>query len=230
MAQTRNVNYGKQWWLRYYNRLELSNKWNLQTEIDNRRFFIPDKQQTFLVRLQLQYHLSDKLLLSSGIAYFLQNQDLGEFGNLQVPEIRPHQELNIRQAFRKINITHRYKIEERFIRKINDRDLSDGFRFNFRFRYQLGIDFLIATKLKLRFFDEILLNAGKSIQYNIFDQNRIYAGVLYELNKNLSVEAGYMYWFQQRSTGKDFNHWDILRFTIYHTISISKKEKTNVAS
>jgi len=230
MAQTRNTSYDKQWWLRYYSRLEFSDKWNLITEIDNRRFFQPDRQNTFLVRMQLHFNFIRKVSLGGGVSYFVQNQNLGESGFLSVPEIRPHQELNIKQSIGKINISHRYKIEERFIRNMQAGKLADGYRFNFRFRYQLGLDIMIAKKLKLRVFNEILLNAGKSIQYNFFDQNRIYGGLQYELIKNLSVEAGYMYWFQQRSSGKDFYSWDILRFTIYHTVAFSKKEKTNVTS
>ncbi len=229
MAQTKNISYGDQWWLRYYNSLEFSEKWTLLTEVDNRRFFTPDRQQLFLIRTQLQYNFMKKISVSAGIAYFLQNQHSEEFGSLTVPEIRPHQELNIKNTIGKFNISHRYKIEERFIRNTENEKLADSYRFNLRFRYQIGVDFSILEKLKLRIYDEILLNIGRNIQYNVFDQNRIYAGLKYNIIKSLSIEAGYMHWFQQRSSGKDFNSWDIVRVTIYHTISLSKKSR-NVAS
>jgi len=222
-AQQTHTSYGKQWWLRYYSRLEFSEKWHLVTEFDNRRFIQPDRQNTFLVRMQVLYNFSNKVSVGAGGSYFLQTQDSGDLGTIQVPEIRPHQELNIKQSIGKINILHRYKIEERFIRNIADGKPADGYRFNFRFRYQLGIDIVLLKKLKLRVYDEILLNAGKNIHYNFFDQNRIYGGLNYEILKGLTIEAGYMHWFQQRASGKDFNSWDILRFTIYHTISFLKK-------
>ena len=49
-----------------------------------------------------------------------------------------------------------------------------------------------------------MFNFGKNIVKNVFDQNRIYIGLNYPMNKNLAFEAGYLNWFQQRPLGTDF--------------------------
>lgn len=49
-----------------------------------------------------------------------------------------------------------------------------------------------------------MLNAGKSIVRNIFDQNRIGFSARYNFNKRVGIEIGYINWFQQRPSGIDF--------------------------
>lgn len=64
-----------------------------------------------------------------------------------------------------------------------------------------------------------MINAGNNVGFSIFDQNRVYIGVEKNLHKNVSIEMGYLYWFQQRSTGYQFFKSDIFRFTLYHKMA-----------
>jgi len=70
--------------------------------------------------------------------------------------------------------------------------------------------------------DEILLNAGKSIVHNVFDQNRIFVSLNYQFSNNLSAEAGYMNAYQERSSGTQFNNSNIYRFSIFHKLKLYK--------
>ena len=100
----------------------------------------------------------------------------------------------------------------------------DGYNFNFRFRYQLTADYIVfkskdkKQSVSLRAADEIMVNAGKNIVYNMFDQNRIYGAVLYQPVRDFTFELGYMYLFQQRSSGSQYLHGDIIRLNILHRI------------
>ena len=66
--------------------------------------------------------------------------------------------------------------------------------------------------------DELMINVGNNIIYNLFDQNRIYLGMEQSFSKTISAELGYLYWFQQRSSGNQFFDRDIIRFTLLHRI------------
>jgi hypothetical protein len=65
-----------------------------------------------------------------------------------------------------------------------------------------------------------MINAGNTIVYNYFDQNRLYTGINYEINKKIALQLQYMHLWQQASDGLSLNSNNIVRFNIYHTISI----------
>ena len=216
-------------WYAYYNTLEFNPKWYLTTEIDERRFRKPDRQHQFLVRSHLHYLLGKNWDASLGFAYFLQSpQDPYATDRLVVPELRPHVQLDYRQPLGRLAIIHRYRAEKRFFRNTANGELAAGYTTNYRFRYRVGIEYTIINikeqPLRLRLNNEVMLNAGKSIGYNWFDQYRVYAGLGYPVLKDVNVEAAYIYWYQQRPTGNQFYERDIIRFVINHKINL-KKEK-----
>ena len=107
-------------------------------------------------------------------------------------------------------------------------ELVDGFEFaNYRFRYriQAAVPLLkMADKrsIKFKIGNEILVNLGSNININVFDQNRVSAAMNYDILNNLSVEVGYLNWFQELPNGTFFNR-DVLRFAIFHNISFLDK-------
>lgn len=215
-------------WYAYNNTLEFSQKWSLVSEVHERRFRNPDEQHQFVARSHLHYLLGKSWDASAGFTYFLQSpQDPKATERLVVPELRPHIQFDYRQPLNKLGIAHRYRIERRFFRNTADGELVEGYTANYRFRYRLALEYQLASirklPLKVKAYDEIFFNAGKSITYNRFDQNRVYIGLNYAVHKNASVEAGYMNWFQQRPSGNQFHDRDILSFTVYHKIDLKKK-------
>ncbi|MBX7262207.1 MAG: DUF2490 domain-containing protein, partial [Chitinophagales bacterium] len=76
-------------------------------------------------------------------------------------------------------------------------------------------------------FDEVFINAGKKVQKNVFDQNRLGLAVKYNFNKTVATEISYIYNIQQKSNGDDMYNRQILRFTLYTNFNILKKEKQN---
>ncbi len=103
--------------------------------------------------------------------------------------------------------------------------LLDGYDFNVRFRYRLQASYQLRDEkakmpTTIKVFDELMINVGNTILYNQFDQNRIYIGIEQGLHQNLSIELGYLYWYQQKASGYQFFDRDIIRFTIYHKIKL----------
>lgn len=213
------------YWLRYLNRFQLSQTLNIQTEIENRVFFEHNTQHHLIMHSRLHYSLNKNWEIASGFTYSLQKpHDPNATTSLTVPEYRPNQEINYTTNLTpKLIIANRLRIDERFIKKNNGTVLLDGYDFNLRFRYRLQFTYLLhktvenkTTNFKLS--NEIMFNAGKQIIYNQFDQNRIYVGLEQSLSNSLSVELGYLNWYQQRPAQNQFFDRNIIRLTLLHKI------------
>lgn len=216
-------------WYGYYNTLRFNENWSLLSEIQQRQFYNPTAQHQLVFRTNVERKLLDNINASLGMTYFFQNpNNPNSESNLTVPELRPDIGFKNKQRIGFLTINHRYKAEARFFHDVENDRLVGGFRFsNFRFRYQLGLDFSLwkkeeKEKLSFKVKDEIMFNMGKKVVKNTFDQNRIYLALNYRLNDAYAVEMGYMNWFQQQKTGIDFYNRDILRFSLFHTIDFKK--------
>jgi hypothetical protein len=215
-------------WVRYCNQLELNKKWSIHSEIDNRAFLKNLQENLYLVRLVARYKISEHVDAGIGFAYFsVKTQNPSKDDRVSLfykPEYRVQQDIIIKQVFSKINVSHRYQIEERFFRNYDENGLTAGTTFNIRCRYRLLGDHIF-WKNKKQFikgiaYDEIMINVGNKIVRNIFDQNRIYAGVQYGICPSVSVELGYLNSFQQLTTGIDYFERNIIRCSIYHKIKL----------
>lgn len=183
------------------------------------RDFLPDFQhQTFHLRAKFQHILGKSWDAMPGFALFWSSRSRPTAAPLAVPELRPSLEFNHRQRLLKnLELHHRYMTEARFFRKTTNGSLADGYRFNWRFRYRFGVDFdleklkIKGKPLRIRVFDEILLNAREQIEHRFFDQNRVCAGVILPFAKWFSLDLNFMDIFQQQSNGVDFFDRDYFR-------------------
>lgn len=213
-------------WYSYANTLTLAPKWLLSNDISERHFLDNGKQLQFTLRSKINYTLGQNWNAGIGFAFFSSNTfDPASSSTLAVPELRPFQEFNHNQQLHRFTINHRYRIEERYFRKVVDDKLVNGYNFNFRFRYKFEVEYRLyqslnkVQSLSFKAGDEIMLNAGKSIVKNTFEQNRVNTAISYQANKNFTFDLGYTYGFQQKNSG-DYNEANIFRFTIQHRIKI----------
>jgi hypothetical protein len=223
----KDVSHQSLYWLRYYNQLRINEKWAWHNEIEDRRFFINNQQHHLIAHTRLYYKILSNTDIAFGLTYSRQSpQFINAIATLIVPEIRPNQEIDVSNTLAKrLILQHRLRIDERFMRKNNGEELLDGYDFNFRFRYRLQVNYRLSSdsaknKTTFKVSNEIMLNTGKNIVYNQFDQNRIYAGCEQELNKKISVELGYLHWYQQRAVENQFFDREILRLAIFHKLTL----------
>lgn len=224
----------QQLWYAYYNTLVFNKHWQLLTDVQERHFINPTQQHQFLMRSHLQYRTPNGWGIGAGGALFIVGNPLpgGEI-NLMVPELRPHVEFNHKTNSGSWGISHRYRFEARFFHNTAVNELTEGYTFgNFRVRYRLGVELpvsvvLPAAKLfKFKFANEIHFNFGKNITYNTFDQNRINLGLAYDLLPDvLTLETGYLNWFQQRTLGDAYFMRHILYLSVQQKINLAPKEK-----
>jgi hypothetical protein len=212
----KNVTYQNLYWTRLYAQVKLGKKWALHSEWENRRFLKNNHQHHFITHQRIYYKTSESSNIALGFTYSRQSpHDENAINGLIVPELRLVQEANYSTSLTEkgVSLQQRLRIDERFIRKNDGKNLLSGYDFNFRFRYRLQLNYKV-KKTNFKASDELMVNAGKNIIHNVFDQNRLYFGIEQTINKHFSIEIGYLKWFQQRNVANQFFDRNIIRTTI----------------
>ena len=167
-------------WLIYIGSKQLNSKWNLHHEIQYRNYNTLGDLEQLLIRTGLGYQLSPKTNFLLGYGYINSENFTGNADDqTTVEEHRIFQQIITKQNIGKVGLQHRYRFEQRFVE-------SD---FKTRFRYFLGMNVPFKnSKYYFSAYNEIFLN-GES---NVFDRNRIYGGLGYQISKGVKLELGYM--------------------------------------
>jgi len=225
-AQTeKNIDHQSILWARYYNQLQLNDKWAVHSEFDNRLFIKPVTENLFVIRVQARHKIRDNVEVGAGFAYFSVATQAPEIEtDFMIPEYRGQQDITLKHTLGKVGFSHRYQIEERFIHNADKLGLREGMTFYLRFRYRIQGDYNLwegdKRYLKAIISDEIMVNGGNKIIKNTFDQNRIYAGLQLGISPAFATEVGYLNSFQQRASGTDYFNRNIIRVSIYHKLKI----------
>ncbi|MBL7815041.1 MAG: DUF2490 domain-containing protein [Saprospiraceae bacterium] len=220
----------EQTWLGMFNQVRLSNRWGLWHDIhfrlkDN---FIKEPSQ-FLIRVGPTFYINDDVRFT--VAYNFINHFPDEtHKNISQPEHRPFQQIQWYARYGKTRLMQWIRLDERFRRKIkNDNELADGYNFNWRVRYNFALFIPLSKKglapktLQLLLNDEIMVNAGKNIVYNYFDQNRFFAGFNYQFTKESQLQFGYMNLFQQQAAGNKYRQQHTIRLFYFHNFDLRHK-------
>ena len=209
-------------WTRYSLKLKVNENYQIRQELEERTYWFPWRQHQFVSRTFTERKLGKGWSAGLGFTYLLQSlphdPEITNYSN-QI-ELRPQLEITYKQLIsEKFTLSHRYWSEFRFFEQ------TEGFEFgNTRMRYKLELKYAIIPKLSFIAFNEILINTGSKIGFNVFDQNRYGASIHYLPIENLGFELGYFNWFQQRKSGVDFYNRHIIRFTIHHAINFKKSK------
>jgi hypothetical protein len=212
------------YWLRYSLQLNLSESIYWSNEIDNRRFINPGSEQQFITH-SVFHCRKNRWDLGAGITlswmYSAKAKDLVTHATM---EVRPAAEANYEIPLKKWSLQQRFRIDNRFIEQNKLEDVFEGSVYVMRFRYRVQAKIPIrkdgvATGSSIRLADEIMLNDRK----NTFDQNRVYFTFERPVGKRISLEAGYVFIYQQRLGKKEFQERHVMRFSIIHRIGLPKR-------
>jgi len=220
----KNVIKGNQQWLHYYNQTKLSERWTLLIDGGYRWEEDLTHRIQYMMRAAGGFLIGPGIRIAAGVGHWA---SYGEF-EVEVAEIRPHQELTV-QHKSKVNFSQRLRIEERFVKATSNND-NQFDRFNWRFRYSIGCaipiikSFGANQQMALNFLlaDEVMINAGKKVVYNVFDQNRIIIGTEWQLNSNLGVSLAYQGRFSSLNLPSQYAYNHILWFAVKHKLDLTK--------
>jgi hypothetical protein len=106
---------------------------------------------------------------------------------------------------------------------------TDEYRFTNRFRYAINFIYAPFTNKMLPSFtnyNELMVQFGKEVVYNTFDQVRISVGIRQPITPHLNVDLNYMYVYQQQFSGDQYLQGNTLR--LYINYNVGWKKKNNI--
>lgn len=232
IAQTsRNTTKEDQLWMGYFNQSRLTNKWGIWFDAHYRlkdHFF--NEPSKLLTRLGIMYYVHDDFKVTNAYNFTLHYPEDGH-QHISQPEHRIWHQLQLHTRYGKIRTMQWLRLEERFRRKIkNDFELSDGFRFDERLRYNLLVTIPTSKKgIAAKTFsailnNEIMVNLTRKNVYNIFDQNRFFIGLAYNFDSHSNLQFGYMNVYQQLSNGYSYKNIHALRVFFFQNLDLRRKE------
>lgn len=190
-------------WYNYFGTFKLSEKVGLHTEYQWRRENYISNWQQSLLRVGVNYQVNPRVLFRIGYAWV----ETFAYGELPInslgkdfSEHRIFQMIQFSHKEGRLDLQHRFMLEQRFIGKYNsilsekedEFQLLNRMRYMFRFQIHLkGVEIVNCTPY-LAVYDEVFIGFGKNVAANIFDQNRIGVLLGYKFSKKLKVEAGYL--------------------------------------
>lgn len=188
-------NYGK--WFVYFGNQKINNKWLLQSDLQFRLHQIPDQKSQLLLRAGIGYNLTEannNILL--GIAYVKSNWEEGDEAKLATNEKRIYQQYLYKQKRNNLFITHRVRMEERFL---ND-DFGLRSRYFITLQKPLNGKLLNRRSIYASCFNELFID----IKNQKFDRNRFYTGIGFGVSDDIRLETGYLIQAQKNSTRGQF--------------------------
>ncbi len=216
----KNTEHQELLWTRYFFKLKASEKWSPFFDIEERIYIFPFRQHHFIPSMGANYKLNNDFSLTASMMYFemVLPQDPQAVERDIFQELRPQAAVNYKHNIDKHwSLLNRFKFEWRY----KKRPLESTYSFsNYRLRMRMGLKYKFNSHWGAKILEEILINAGENVGQNVFDQNRLSAGLNYNLNSTFSLETGYMYWYQQKASGVDFFSRNIVYFTLKQNLKV----------
>lgn len=187
-------------WLVYTGTFKLRNKLSVHTEYQWRRVNGLKSWQQGLLRTGVNFAIRKDVSINAGYA-FAESFPYGDYPVATAfPEHRIFEQLVVKNPVGKMDISHRFTLEQRLVGKVVIQNGSKETDYTFlnRMRYRVRAEFPLNKNKQeknvwsIMLMDEIFIGWGKNIGANIFDQNRLAFLVGYKLNQNLKFEAGYL--------------------------------------
>jgi hypothetical protein len=224
----KTISYSNQQWFQYYNLLKINPKLTLLSDVGYRYISAFSYRSLYLTRIGLGYEIKPGFRVSGRIAHL----GVYNLGQLNKVEFRGSQGLlHVKNTALGKMIQH-FRIEERIFKDILNGKIQSENEFNFRFRYQFSLTFPLLKlsskdpdkKLLFSIGNEIFINSGKNITYNIYNQNRILIGPVVHLNSNLFLNLLYCHQFKSKNLPNDYNQDYVMWIKLFHKINLHKEK------
>ncbi len=213
-----------QTWVGINSVLRFSKHWGMAVDANYRtnQFFASEFYT--IARAGINYWLNDNVTFTAGYAHQWTDPTTKGWHTI-ANEDRLYQQVIIASKVGRVSLTNRLRNEERWQEKIVADTNAHEKIFTDRVRYQLTTVIPLTKKSylpSLVLSDELLVQMGKTIVYNIFDQNRAFIGLRESFSKSLSFDVGYMIIDQEKSSGYQYDRDHIFRLFFHYNPDFRK--------
>ena len=181
----------------------------------------------YFIRGAANYWIRDNMTAALGYGHMWlapSRSDWHTFAN----ENRIYQQFQVNLKSGKSSYLQRLRNEQRWQQKIVDDKRTDDYKFTDRVRYLFSYNYTIFQNKylpSLALAEEILIQFGKEVVYNTFEQNRIFLGLKQNINPHLNFDFGYMMVYQQKSSGYQYDMNHTMRLFFYYSTGWKKGNK-----
>jgi hypothetical protein len=221
MAQ-KNVVYEQQIWAGYNANIKFNKRWGiwLDGEIHSNNNYVNNFSQ-FTFRFAGTYFLKNNNKYTAGYG-FTDHLPSETSTNISVPEHF------LWQQFQWFNNTTKHKLmqwlrtEEKWKENIlNDSTSANNYTNTYKLRYNIFYTLpfnktgFSSKSLSLALGDELYLYYGPTLSNHVFDQNRVFIGFSYAVNRHDNFVFGYLNIQQQNSTATQLKISSIIKATLF---------------
>ena len=213
-AQTQHQNTG---WFFFLNNTKFNEKWGLQFDVQIRSADDWEHVRNTLVRPALQYFINKNSNVALGYLWQttrVKRVETDEYISLN--EHRIFEQYILNHKLSSVFVSHRVRVEQRFIERTGEDVFAQRFRYFFRLVQPLqktAASFDKGVFVALQ--NEVFLNFQnkEKINNSVFDQNRLYLAGGYRFSKKVDLEVGYMNQAVKNFTNHTNN--SIVQFAVY---------------
>ncbi len=200
---TRTITHHQIGWYNYFGNFKLNSKWGIHSEYQWRRVDWVNNWQQSLLRVGVHYQAKPGVLFRAGYAWI----ETFAYGDIPLnslgrdfTEHRIFEMVQLSHKESRLEFSHRFMLEQRFVGRYTSREVSkenefpflNRMRYMFRVQAPIGKTEITDKTFYAAIYNEVFIGFGKNVGANIFDQNRLGGLIGYRFSKNLRAEAGYL--------------------------------------
>lgn len=207
-------------WYVYNGDHKVAPRWEVHTEYQWRREDFIRTWQQALTRVGVAYQHLPRVKIATGytslITYPYGDYPTAETG-IPFPERRLYQDVQVSDTLGKIALEHRVRLEQRWTGQLAGRRVTD-WEYQNRIRYQASLTLplqgatLDEHEWYLTAFDELFISFGRNVGNNVFNQNRISAGIGYQFKDNFKIDLAYLYQITQHAEPEPLSGKSIVEY------------------
>jgi len=197
-------------------------RWGVHFDGQLRMEGVADTNNQVLLRPGVNFDVNETVQISGGYAFIDTKNLLDDGSRFDKPENRLWEQLILRQPIGRTRLVHRYRLEQRFIGRVEANAAATGGRVagythQNRFRYFLKATRPLgeSSRAYAAFYNELMVSFGNNVASNFFDQNRTYGAVGFRFEGIGSLELGYLLQIVQRPSGMVFEYNHTLQIGLF---------------
>lgn len=213
--------------------LQFNDRFSLQLETNLRRSNGLSNPQQSLLRSGFNFQLNKQVSVAAGYAY-IDTSPYGVFPSAApFTEDRLWEQVQIRTSIQRLEWVSRLRLEQRFnyppIKQADGSFATGPSVYTNRFRLMNRLSLPLNKKVfqpgtfYLTTFDELMVNTGKNVALNVFDQNRFFTGTGYIIKGVGRLELGYLLQTIQKADGVRMERNQTILLSLTTTIPVKHK-------